>query len=125
MGIEEATDNYKAPSASAETFEITAALIRMGGRRRAGESIDKNKFPPGSIPQTVQAEVKPVPVEEKMPLPVSVTDFADFTGEAPLPGEEPPPPISEVVEVEGKVEDDLNPPDDWLQPKVYRGTSLN
>ncbi len=124
MGIEDATQNYKSGNVSAETFEVTAALIRAGGRRLSGEVADRSKYPAGSIPQ---ATVKP-DIQENQPKVQAVApmDYADFSQ---TPQEMPIEDIQKATVTEDvtvKVNDDiLNPPDDWLQPKVYRGTSLN
>jgi hypothetical protein len=123
MGIEDATQNYKSQTVTAETFEITASLIRMGGRRLSGEPVVKTKYPVGSIPQTV----KPAPVVEDKAgsQAVSQTDYADFSQkQQDQPKEATPVTTTEDI-TEDVSEDILNPPDDWLQPKVYRGTSLN
>lgn len=125
MGIEDATQNYKSQTVTAETFEITASLIRMGGRRLSGEPVDKTKFPTGSIPQTF---VKQFPEEVKpKPQAVMPADFADFSqSQEEVKKESVPAPMTpEEQQVKEDVEEVLNPPDDWLQPKVYRGTSLN
>ncbi len=123
MGIEDATQNYKSQTVTAETFEITASLIRLGGRRLSGETVDKTKYPQGAIPQTV---VKPSPPEViTEPQVVAPTDFADFSQKKE---EFPKESVPEVVKEDKKEEESeevLNPPSDWLQPKVYRGTSLN
>ena len=123
MGIEDATQNYKSPEAGAETFEVTASLIRLGGRRLAGAGIDKSLYPAGSIPQK---QVGSISEESKIgTLPVSPADFADFSQESETKKESIPiPKVQEKVKEE-ESQEVLNPPDDWLQPKVYRGTSLN
>jgi hypothetical protein len=125
MGIEDATQNYKSLAVTAETFEVTAALIRLGGRRLAGEGVDKTKFPAGSIPV---ASTKPTIDEGQMStMSVSPSDFADFSQKKEEHKKEsvPAPVVPEQEQAEESSETPLNPPDDWLQPKVYRGTSLN
>lgn len=97
MGIEDATDNYKSPEVTAETFEITAGLIRAGGRRLAKVGLDRQNFPPGAIPQTV---TKSEPYREDLSM------VAD----------------EKIEDKESTVEE---PPEDWLQPKIYKGTSVS
>lgn len=121
MGIEEATQNYKSQEVSADTFEITASLIRAGGRRLSGETPDKSKYPQGSIPE---APVKPVnPAPQVSTQVVSQTDFADFSN--PKIDTQNMTPQTKVEETKDENEEVVNPPDDWLAPKVFRGTSLN
>jgi len=79
-GIEEGSKSFKNPDVSADTFQITANLLRAGGRRLPQERINRNAFPPGAIP----GEVLPIQPEKK-----------------------------EV------------PPKDWLEPKIYKGTSIS
>jgi len=123
MGIEDATQNYKSGNVSAETFEVTAALIRAGGRRLSGETVDRNKYPAGSIPQVV---VKPeVQGNQPKTQAVAPMDYADFS-QTPQEVQQDAAKAAVVEDITAKVNEDiLNPPDDWLQPKVYRGTSLN
>jgi len=123
MGIEDATQNYKSGNISAETFEVTAALIRAGGRRLSGETVDRNKYPQGSIPQVI---VKPeIPENQPVMQSVTATDYADFSQVQPeAPQEIQDAPIADDNAAKAN-EEILNPPDDWLQPKVYRGTSIN
>lgn len=66
MGIEEATDRFMTESVSADTFEIIARLMRVGGRRFPKDMPHRDLFPPGSIPGEAvttpeEAEAKEVP----------------------------------------------------------------
>lgn len=128
MGIENATDNYRSKTVTADTFEVTASLIRMGGRRLSGAGDDKTKYPQGAIPQAVEEKPEEVPVIK--PEKVEPTDYADFA--QPPQGQEAEEPKKESIpapKAEEKNADQPteveNPPDEWLQPKVYRGTTLN
>jgi hypothetical protein len=122
MGIEDATQNYKSAKISAESFEVTASLIRLGGRRLSGGFVDRSKFPVGSIPEPVAKTETVEKVQKTQSLRAS--DFADFSQALKEPKKNSmPAPPQEEEKKEG--EDVLNPPDDWLQPKVYKGTSLN
>ncbi|KKR11675.1 MAG: hypothetical protein UT39_C0004G0034 [Candidatus Woesebacteria bacterium GW2011_GWA1_39_21] len=123
MGIEHATKNYRSEMVTADTFEVTASLIRMGGRRLAGEGVDKTKFPQGAIPQDTPNKYLDESVVK--PQRVEATDFADFTQTSEVVKKESiPVPKPEEKKEEDEAEVVENPPDEWLQPKVYRGTSL-
>jgi hypothetical protein len=78
MGIEDGSRDFKGQDVTAETFEVTAALLRAGGRR-VGPKPDRSAFPAGAIPGEVYQE--PEKKEE--------------------------------------------PPKDWLEPKVFKGTSVS
>jgi hypothetical protein len=88
LGIEVGSNNYNAFEVTADTFQITADLLRAGGKRQ-GERLSRTNFPPGSIP-----------------------------GEA-LPRQPEPKAIEEVEE------EPESPPQDWLEPKIYKGTTVS
>lgn len=133
MGIEDATQSYKTGNITAETFEVTGALMRLGGKRNAGQGVSADSFPKGAIPQIPNMPIKPiepVSVLEEEDAISTPTDFADFTGEMSKSKDVnktsvPSPMTAEAQQVKEDVDDVLNPPDEWLQPKVFRGTSLN
>jgi hypothetical protein len=102
MGIEQATDNFRSPETNAQTFEMVAALMRAGGRRFAKVGLESSAFPPGSIPGQMPASQ----IQSKQGVTLPQEEGAQQT---------------EVVENQ-PVE---KPPADWLQPKIYKGTSLS
>jgi len=105
MGIESATDNYKSPEVTPGTFEITASLMRAGGRRFAAAGLNYENFPPGAIPGQI-------------PLPQTQQSQHKVV--------KPQTPImQEEVEESEKLETMEEPPSDWLQPKIYKGTSIS
>lgn len=95
MGIEEGSLNFTSPEVRPETFETFAFLLRNGGQRIPKTKLSPASFPPGSIPTR----------------PFNV----------PRPQMRQP----DVQDIEGtqEVEQNINPPDDWLQPKVFKGSS--
>ncbi len=98
MGIEEGTSNFAGSDITPETFEIFASLLRSGGQRTPRIKLSPSSFPPGSIPG------KP------MPQPIQKSQ------EVKIPKD---------VEGTEEKEEDVNPPSDWLQPKVYKGTNVS
>jgi hypothetical protein len=50
MGIEDGSNNFESKYVTAETFEMAAFLMRQGGKRSQEDEINKESFPPGSIP---------------------------------------------------------------------------
>ncbi len=101
MGIEEGSGNFTSSEVTPDTFEIFAFLLRNGGQRPPKTKLSPIGFPPGSIPTRPFSEPVLEQVEKKEPVR-NASSAADAGGE--------------VVE---------NPPDDWLQPKVYKGTSIS
>ena len=96
MGIEEGTGNFANSEVTPDTFETFAYLLRSGGRRQPKVKLSPMGFPPGAIPtQPFNQKVKQVSQVEQ------VLQDKDGTQET---------------------EQDINPPNDWLQPKVYKGT---
>ena len=111
MGIEEGSSNFAGSEVTPDTFETFAYLLRSGGHRSSRTKLSPMGFPPGSIP--TQPFNQPVVHQPLMPQMPQETDAMDIEGT-------------------GESEQDINPPDDWLQPKVFKGanqptqpTSLN
>jgi len=105
MGIEEGSANFSSSETTPETFETFAYLLRSGGARMPKVKLSPMGFPPGAIP------TKP------------------FSGPA---SQQPVTPISQIetqpeaiVPESGEESLDVNPPSDWLQPKIYKGTSVS
>jgi hypothetical protein len=105
MGIEEGSNNFSSSEVTADTFETFVYLLRSGGLRRLKTKLSPMGFPPGAIPTQPFSQPKAVQA-------------------APRPAIQPnPEPIAEQVENKEEVVE--NPPDDWLQPKVFKGTSVS
>ncbi|MDP1710005.1 MAG: hypothetical protein Q8L28_00080 [bacterium] len=105
MGMEDGTNHFEGLEVTPETFEVFAHLLRSGGQRPPKKMMAEN-FPAGAIPG-MQVFNKGVQTEPKIDLPN-------------VPFEQP-----EAVDVKGTKEEEqaINPPDDWLQPKVYKGST--
>lgn len=103
LGIEEGSANFGSSEVTPDTFETFAWLLRNGGQRELRTKLSPIGFPPGSIPTQPFSQPKTV---QAAPRPSMVSD---------------PEPVLE--QIENKEEVIENPPEDWLQPKVYKGTS--
>lgn len=146
MGVEEIVgENFQGEGITAETFYTTADLMQYGAKRGANKGIQGN-FPPGSIPgqlptfnqpqaqtqpqpqnqpqnglwgnQQVQtAQVQPQPVAQNMinPVPQQVQPQTQSQNQQQ--------PQMETTEAEEVTE--ANAPEEWLQPKIYKGGSSN
>ena len=95
MGIEEGSNHFESSEVTPDTFEVFAHLLRNGGQRLPKTKLEPRNFPPGSIP--AQPFSAPRVVKQDTVL----------------------------EQVEQKEEVVENPPQDWLQPKVYKGATSN
>lgn len=113
MGIEEGSNNFASSEVTPTTFEIFAYLLRNGGRRQLREAISPNAFPVGAIP------TQPFNVPTRQPL-------AGQQGVNPVAMTVPQmPQETDAIDIEGtgETEQEINPPDDWLQPKIFKGAN--
>lgn len=120
MGMEDGSSNFISSEVSPETFEMFAHLLRNGGRRIPKVKLSPAGFPPGAIPTKPYSEqAKQAPQTEQVKQVLqesrqSVTPVAQIETQ-------PGGPSGEAgVEVS-----DINPPDDWLQPKIFKGTNVS
>ncbi len=103
-GIADATDNFKSPTSSALAFEMAGILMRKGAVRKS----EQTAFNPMSLQQRPQ-QVRPQPrPQQQQPRPMQPVNNPFLTQ-------------SSVEDKENKK--DETPPDDWLMPKVYKGST--
>ena len=98
IGIEDGSSNFSSNEVMPETFEIFAYLLRNGGQRQPKVKLSPASFPQGAIPMAQP------PVQQAEPILKQVEN-------------------KEQPALAGASEE--NPPSDWLQPKVYKGTSVS
>lgn len=102
-GIEAATNRFTSPQVGAATFEAAALCLRAGARRRQPKAQPAPPVEAG--PRRVKDEGKPK--EEKGAL-------------EPMPAE-----VSAQKAPEEKVEEEgEDVPEDWKEPKIYKGSTL-
>ncbi len=116
MGIEFATETFTSPQTSAETFALVSELLRLGGKRLlASPSLQTYPLVSG-LPQM------PPTLHFTPPLEIKKRD-------AFLKKEEEKPQEEETQEGLGvdssKKDESQKPPEEWLQPKIYKGTSIS
>ena len=97
-GIENQSKNFQSAEVTAETFEIFAELLKLGGRRMP-KTMPARSFPQGSIPtrpfnQVVQAQ------------DMHVTD-------------------NQMTPEEAEMELNQEIPASWSEPKIFTGTSVS
>lgn len=105
MGIEEGSSHFESVEVRPETFEMFAFLLRNGGKRQPKTRLSPMNFPPGSIPG--------MPLRmPKMAIPQQPTPTFDEQ-------------YNPDPEGTNEAEQDLDAPDDWLQPKVFKGAAIS
>ncbi len=95
MGIEEGTNKFSGSDVNAETFQVVSELMRSGGQRGVGRAQRRVAYPPGAIPG-------------QTPRPISQTQ----PKQQPVRGQAPQDKAQRA-------------PKDWLEPKIYKGTSIS
>ena len=105
MGIEEGSSNFASSEVTPDTFETFAHLLRNGGQRIPKVKLSPVGFPPGAIP------TKPfnTPVVQTPVTPIAQIETQVESGMAETGVETP----------------EVNPPSDWLQPKIFKGTNVS
>jgi hypothetical protein len=117
MGIEEGSMNFASSEVRPETFETFAYLLRKGGQRVPKVKLSPTNFPAGSIP-TQPYKSQPPQIEQVLQA---------IQGKQPI--QELGAQVGETSAVDQdntqETEQDINPPSDWLQPKIYKGSTAN
>jgi hypothetical protein len=116
MGIEEGSSNFGSPEVTPETFETFAYLLRNGGRRMPRVKLSPTSFPPGAIPTKPYGEK--VQKEEQVQQVIQSTQPKQSA--TPITN---PEPVAEQIEAKEEMVE--NPPEDWLQPKIFKGTNVS
>ena len=98
-GIEEQSKNFQSSEVTAETFEVFAELLKLGGKRMP-KIIPARSYPQGSIPTQPFTQVQPT-------VPNHVIHDKQMTPE------------------EAEMELDQEIPPSWSEPKIFTGTSLS
>lgn len=110
MGIEEGSGNFTSSDVTPDTFETFAYLLRNGGQRTPKVKLSPANFPAGSIPtKPYNEQVAKVPEVAQAVTPMAQVES------------QPDKPSGEV----GAETPEVNPPSDWLQPKIFKGTNVS
>ncbi len=101
LGIEEGTNKFSTSEVTAETFQLVAELMRAGGQRARRVRPPRQTFPTGAIPGQV-----PQPRPQQVIQPQVVKPQAKK-------------PVTKIKEEPEET------PKDWLEPKIFKGTSVS
>lgn len=126
MGIEESTNNLSDATVTADTFIIVGELMKTGGKRLGSQSpVQRRDFPTGAIPGNM-----PKPFFDRRQNQNNRSPFNRRqddqnhpqinTHQSPVVSNGENNPLEETPEEETK-----NPPNDWLKPKIFKGTSIS
>jgi hypothetical protein len=99
LGVATSTDNFQAQNTSPLAFEMAGILMRSGAIR------------PQSQPQRRKMNMA---FEEKINEPEERVE---------LPQKEVVEPTHQAFEETASQTDLNNPPEDWLEPKIYKGST--
>lgn len=125
-GLLKSTDNLSIAKVRAETYELVGMMLRMGARRvqvlqfLGAEMLSPEEQIPNMAPNVMQSAQPMQPMQQPvqqnvMPqqAPVSQPVQPTFAAQAPVNQ-----PTNQVNN------NNVNPPADWTQPKIYKGGSL-
>ena len=127
-GIEAHTQSFIAGAVTPATFEMAAELIKLGGVR-GGAFVPPAQAPaqPGQVNPMTQPMTQPatnnVPFNYQpmsAPAPIDVPVPTQSGPVAPAPVASAPVAPQTVTPTEP-----INPPSDWLNPKIYTGTNVS
>lgn len=115
MGIESASDNFNDSGVTAETFSIVSDLMKTGGKRTMFQPMAKrDDFPQGAIPgQFPKQQVVDQPLMQNQ------------TGIQQLPKQPAQQGVGQMQDDFSEDTEEEEAPKDWLQPKIFKGTSIS
>lgn len=127
-GIEDQSKNFQSSDVTADTFEIFAELLKIGGRRMP-KIIPATKYPQGSIPS--QPFTNRVVTNASKPVIENTVDKFMTAGQnmsSNKPLNSVPQPLvhdKQMTPEEAEMELDQEIPPSWSEPKIFTGTSLS
>jgi hypothetical protein len=144
-GIYEATNNLQSGKVGADTFEAVAESLRAGGKK-PGVTQEEPVKTENPQPQQPVSQPTPEPVIStnqgfdfsKFIQPLSDKDTI-FNAPVPTPAPEPQPEIQPEPQAEPEQsseeerpmgeqaisrEEEVTPGDDWLTPKIFKGSNI-
>ena len=109
MGIEEGTSNFMNSQVSAQTFQLIASLMQLGGKRVGQQNaVSAQDFPQGAVPQAMPQPTQ-TPQVSRSTQPTTAVQSATQAQVSDNQNEKK----------DGIKEEDA--PKDWLKPKIYKG----
>lgn len=149
MGVESVVgDNFQGEGITAETFYTTADLLQYGAKRGANKGLEGN-FPPGSIPGPLPSFNQPAQAPaantnafaqtqpqsgpwgqggqgfqgQIQQAPQTQQNWANPAVQNPVTQPQHQTQPNNIPAVEPEVVTEENAPEDWKQPKIFKGGS--
>ena len=114
IGIQEGTSKFSSNDVTADTFTVVADLMRTGGQRGVQERQRGSTYPQGAIPGQTPKQ----PISRIQPRQQQVRDQGSLNRAQSVSGSGQ---AAVGVSSAGK----QGTPKDWLEPKIYKGTSVS
>jgi len=115
VGITDATDNFQSSTTSALAFETAANLLKKGAVRKVKDAkkdvVKDSFFTPASNAAYAKSDLAYTKIQPRTPS-FSKTSIGTEEKKAAF-----------AKEGLGELKDENNPPDDWLAPKIYKGST--
>jgi hypothetical protein len=111
IGLDDATDNFQSSATSALAFETAAFLLKKGAIRKVKEALKSDVQDAFFTPKSDLTDAKSEPKSSF----ADASSFIKTLNEKAKGTEEKKPEIKRI--------DEDNPPDDWLTPKIYKGST--
>lgn len=113
-GIEDKSNNFQSNETTAETFEVFAELLKLGGKRMQKLSLPRN-YPQGSIPTKPYNVQQQVINTQKQEVKKQDTNVLQKTEEV----------VATLTPEEAEKELEFDIPPSWSEPKIFTGTSIS
>jgi hypothetical protein len=112
MGIEEGTSNFTTSQVSAQTFQLVASLMQLGGKRVSQQGIaSAQDFPQGAIPKTSSQSTQKPQVSQPTQ---NVQGYSAAQPVTQVPAGDSQSQKEEIIK-------EKDAPKDWLKPKIFKG----
>jgi len=110
MGIYHGSKNFNSNNVTSGTFEMASKLMEHGAKILKPEPITKRNFPPGAIPGHFPPQMM-MPQMQNFPRPNMTMPQMPFL-ESP-----------QVESVNPNPQNQVNVPQSWMEPKIFKGTT--
>ncbi len=118
-GISDATENFQKENTSPLAFEIAGILMRQGAARPSiGAQAQRRRVSPDDFIKQQERQIRSE--QQQRPSAESIMEELRSQQKPAEPSSMQDPVIEQVEKKENETE---NPPEDWLEPKIYKGST--
>jgi hypothetical protein len=129
LGIATATNNFQDPRTSSVAFEMAGVLMRNGALRPASATSTSRRkltadYDEEEKPFTGEASFEQNPFMTKTPGELERQPMSDAKPRFTPPAQPKVQPVQSPIQpkIQSQTQDN-NPPEDWLEPKIYKGST--